>query len=610
MDGLLPPPASPLHGRIAPVVAWIRFLDHVETGRVAEASRILPSLDTRREPPAIREALESRRTLLALMVETAEPQADRPGPGWADVTRFLRGGRPAAALDRARADARSDEDLASDNTGFSGYTLVRAELAAGHGEAARRLLLMRAGCGNVHYLDDFFCARVQRLAGDWGAAAQHFGAALAAVRRYRAEGRLDFEIRLACELPPRDLVRLWKAAETATGPPAPTAVPEARAARATQDASQRGLARLLGPSAAMTSVREALARFAPSDAPVLLAGETGTGKELAARALHEAGPRSAEPFLAVNCGAIPESLLETELFGHERGAFTGAARAHKGLFEQAGSGTILLDEIGEIPPRLQIALLRVIETGEIRSVGSEGTRRAACRILAATNADLEGLAAEGRFRSDLLFRLRHLEVTLPPLRSRPEDIVPLARHFLAEGRRDGRQPEMSQSLEEALRQEPWPGNVRELRNAIERMRILNSDALSYDAEAFRVARNRSGLGLREAPQSLPQAGAEVAPPEKGRESRPPGPRPGVTSDAAVGELLRQGRTSLRRLDRLRDLFRTHGKLTRGEVSEILGVSQATALRDLHALVREGFVKKVEPTGAPRTHYFALRAREG
>jgi transcriptional regulator with PAS, ATPase and Fis domain len=196
---------------------------------------------------------------------------------------------------------------------------------------------------------------------------------------------------------------------------------------------------------------------------VLIVGETGTGKELVARALHEESERAAEPFLAVNCGAISESLLESELFGHESGAFTGARRAHRGLFEAAGRGTLLLDEIGDTSPRLQVALLRVLETGEVRPVGSSTSRKVRCRVLAATNADLTGMVGEGRFRKDLYFRLDRIAIRIPPLRERGEDILSLADHFLSEDRHDGHRPTMSEALKAALLAHQWSGNVRELR---------------------------------------------------------------------------------------------------------------------------------------------------
>jgi DNA-binding NtrC family response regulator len=305
--------------------------------------------------------------------------------------------------------------------------------------------------------------------------------------------------------------------------------------------------------------------------------------------------------MAINCGAVPGSLIESELFGHVRGAFTGAQRAHRGIFEEAGRGTVLLDEIGEIPPRLQVALLRVLETGEIRPVGSAASRTVACRIVAATNADLEALAAAKRFRPDLLYRLRHLEIRVPPLRERTADVLPLAAHFLGLGRREGERPVIGPGLRARLLANPWPGNVRELRSVIERMRLLNSDKLSYDAEDL------------DPPGAAPAAPSGTSPfpaaaPER-EATAPAGPGPVAPSAASAGDVaafLRAGRSPLRRRERLRELFRQHGHMTRTELAAILGISPFTITRDMKLLVREGFVEKHQPTASPRTHYFALK----
>jgi len=221
-------------------------------------------------------------------------------------------------------------------------------------------------------------------------------------------------------------------------------------------------------------VFERIRKAAPTDATVLVLGESGTGKELVARALHEASPRRNAPLIAVNCAAIPESLIESELFGHEKGAFTGAVATQRGLVEAADSGTLFLDEIGELPPAAQARLLRVLQEGEIRRVGSPQARKVNVRLIAATHRDLPSLVAEGRFRSDLYFRLRVIEIRLPPLRERGEDIPDLAAFLLDKvAKRLNRAAlTLAPDAVEALARYPWPGNVRELENAIERAVIL------------------------------------------------------------------------------------------------------------------------------------------
>jgi NtrC-family two-component system response regulator AlgB len=222
------------------------------------------------------------------------------------------------------------------------------------------------------------------------------------------------------------------------------------------------------------AVLETLARAAASDAPVLLRGDTGTGKSVFARALHAQSSRAQRPLVVVNCPTLSEELLASELFGHARGAFTGAVRDQPGRVEAADGGTLLLDEIAEIPPSLQAKLLRFVQDREFERVGESRTRRADVRIVSATNRDLEADVQAGRFREDLLYRLNVVEIVVPPLRERPEDIVPLSRHMLAAlARAQGRAlPELSPAAEELLRRYRWPGNLRELHNTLERALIL------------------------------------------------------------------------------------------------------------------------------------------
>jgi DNA-binding NtrC family response regulator len=231
---------------------------------------------------------------------------------------------------------------------------------------------------------------------------------------------------------------------------------------------------IIGDSPAMRHVMELVKSVAPTDATVLIQGASGTGKELVARALHAASPRRWNPLVAVHCGALAEGLLESELFGHEKGAFTGAAYHHKGKFEQADGGTIFLDEIGEVSPKVQVELLRVLEEKSVTRVGGKEPVPADFRVVAATNRDLAALAREGKFREDLFWRLNVVPITIPSLAERPGDIAPLAKHFLARFARQMNIRELSFAPEAmaALEAHAWPGNVRELQNAIERAVVL------------------------------------------------------------------------------------------------------------------------------------------
>lgn len=232
---------------------------------------------------------------------------------------------------------------------------------------------------------------------------------------------------------------------------------------------------MIGQSEVMRALYQQIESIAGSSATVLLRGESGAGKELVARALHFHGARRDGPFLAVNCTSLPEALLESELFGHVKGAFTGASTARRGLFLEAEGGTLFLDEIGDMAPTLQAKLLRVLEDGELRAVGSDGSRKVDVRVIAATNQDLERLMREGRFRADLFYRLNVVPLFVPPLRARVGDIPLLVEHFLQKARAknpSSKVERFSPALISALAARPWPGNARELENVVERLVIV------------------------------------------------------------------------------------------------------------------------------------------
>jgi len=246
-----------------------------------------------------------------------------------------------------------------------------------------------------------------------------------------------------------------------------------------------GFGTLIGKSAAMRDLYRMLERVAQSSAPVLVRGESGVGKELVARALHFEGPRKGAAFVAVNCTALPENLLESELFGHARGAFTGATQARRGLFLEADGGTLLLDEIGDMPAPLQAKLLRVLEEGEVRPVGSDVARKVDVRLVAATHQDLEERVRAGQFRQDLYYRLNVVPVRVPPLRERFDDVPLLAEHFLQASR--ARNPTSPVRAFDAaalatLARWSWPGNARELENLVERLVIIGFDEIVQAAD--------------------------------------------------------------------------------------------------------------------------------
>ncbi len=292
---------------------------------------------------------------------------------------------------------------------------------------------------------------------------------------------LPFELRHVVE----SALRAAEARRTAAGSAAEVPVPDGRV-------------KMIGTSRALQEVFKVVGRVARSDAPVLVTGESGTGKELVATAIHEYSPRRAREFVAINCGAIPENLLESELFGHEKGSFTGAIARRAGRFEQCDGGTLLLDEIGDMPMSVQVKLLRVLQDGTFSRVGSNETLRAEVRIIAATNKNLAEEVAHGRFREDLYYRLNVVEIHIPPLRERPEDIPLLADYFLRRiTRRNGMaRIRLSAEAVAALQAHRWPGNVRELENTIARACALASSEVLLPGDialARAPAATRAGL---------------------------------------------------------------------------------------------------------------------
>jgi transcriptional regulator with PAS, ATPase and Fis domain len=231
---------------------------------------------------------------------------------------------------------------------------------------------------------------------------------------------------------------------------------------------------IVGSCPAMLALRERITKYAPALAPVLVTGESGTGKERVAHALHALSRRAQGPFVAENCAAIPDTLIESVLFGHKKGSFTGAIKDHPGHFVEASGGTIFLDEIGEMKLPMQAKLLRALQEGEVRAVGDTKTRKVDVRVFAATNQNLEAAVKAGRFREDLYFRLNVLRLELPPLRDRGQDIVALARRFLLEAAaKSGRALRLSAEVEQALLRAKWPGNVRQLQNEMQRLGALS-----------------------------------------------------------------------------------------------------------------------------------------
>ena len=266
-------------------------------------------------------------------------------------------------------------------------------------------------------------------------------------------------------------------------------------------------AALVGRSPALQRLLDAIALAGPSDARVLITGENGTGKELVARALHDASGRRERPFIAVNCSAIPDELFESELFGHEKGAFTGATQARRGHFEEAHGGTLFLDEVADLSARAQTKLLRVLQESELTRVGGSRAIRVDVRVVAATNRDLKGAVSDGTFREDLYFRLAVIPLHAPPLRERREDVPVLVEHFVARHARERgqRTPRFSEAAVQALARHAFPGNVRELRNLVERLVIMNPGTTIGTTEVTAVLPEPAAAHGEDAPATLSEA---------------------------------------------------------------------------------------------------------
>jgi two-component system response regulator HydG len=275
-----------------------------------------------------------------------------------------------------------------------------------------------------------------------------------------------------------------------------------------------GFDRIIGRSPALREVLARAAKVAPTETTVLLTGESGTGKELVARAIHHASPRVDGPFVAINCAALPDTLLESELFGHERGAFTGADRQKLGRFELAAGGTLFLDEVGELSPAVQAKLLRVLQEREFQRVGGTTTLRSDVRLIAATNKDLSREVGAGRFRDDLFYRLNVFTIHLPALRERGDDVLLLADHFVSTlgARMAKADVGLSRDARDALLTHTWPGNIRELQNAVERALIVSDGGLLTTAQL--------GIGARPSPPPVPDRPV-LPPPEGGPASSEP-----------------------------------------------------------------------------------------
>lgn len=469
---------------------------------------------------------------------------------------------------------------------------INFELCMGNSVTARKMLAEKKAKGDLSFLDDLYYGRVQLMENNIEGAYLSFKSLIKKVEHYGALPRVLFELQFAKELKPADLFLLmsnWKNVDLNRAPKVKLVV--------VANTPLQGIDLLIGNSDEISQIKSLVKKYAPLKEIVLISGETGTGKELVAQALHQEGVNSKEPFFAINCGALTDSLLESELFGYEAGSFTGALKQKKGIFEAAGKGTVFLDEFGDISSKLQVSLLRVLESNEIRMIGSSKNRKIECRIIVATNIELKQAVAEKKFREDLYFRLARLEISLQPLRERKKDIPALVDYFL-EGSSgiSGKKKLVSKDFLKAFDNYQWPGNIRELKNCVEKLKILNPEKDLLDVDDLSFIQFQ---GVISDPQNLMTS-------EKATTSHIEKTKINSGDDPILSLIHQSGLNPEQRILYLKELFQKYKILTRNQIMKITKVNPIAATKELQQLCNEGFIIRKCPSKSPRSVYFELK----
>jgi len=466
---------------------------------------------------------------------------------------------------------------------FVEYLPIHFELCLGKKGMAKYLLQEKVKKGDVNYLDDLFLGRILLLENDWDGANDAFSRLLENINKYDASKRLQYELQFAKEMKLSNVIALLNGVFSSERKTIQKLKTESHYFPSIDD---KGVKAFIGSSEIIKDVKNLIKKYANIKSPVLVTGETGTGKELVAKAIHEEGANAKEPFLAINCGALTDSLLQSELFGYVEGAFTGAQKSRKGIFEAAGKGTVFLDEFGDISPKLQVSLLRVLEANEIRLIGGTKTITIECKIVIATNVDLHRAVMAEKFREDLFFRLARFEIKLPALRERKADIPELINHFLWVGAKDqNKQKRISSELIRVLASYRWPGNIRELKNEIDRLCVLNPNVDYLGLEHFDRTHLQEDFHVLEKPPTFNEM------------------QPIQATDQKIVTIIQRGFPVEQRHNQLKQLFQQYKKLTRSQIMEITQVGPSTATKDLLALQNAGCIIRRSPTKSPRTDYF-------
>lgn len=484
-------------------------------------------------------------------------------------TKFLIKKKTVEALHYARLCAHDNINFTSLSS--TAYILLRAELACGNYNNVENFLLNKSKIGNHSVLDDIFYFRLFHGRKQTNEALFHFQKTMELIKNESFRKRIETEFLLSPEISITDIRNYCLLLQNQTSETLKVNSTYKKSIHSVKDE----IGFIIGSSPLVEELKAKILKLSTVDLPVLITGETGTGKELIARALYQSSNRNDKKFLAINCGAISDQLLQSELFGHQKGAFTGANRDHKGVFEDAEDGFIFLDEIGEISPTMQVALLRVIENGEFRSVGSTETKKLKCRLIFATNKNLRQLVTEGVFRRDLQNRLDRLHIEVPPLRERLDDLPLLVHHFLNEKYTHLPALNWDKPFIKHLGQLSWPGNIRELRNELERIRVFHSDKQIITVNELSPKYNENSDS-----KNISQKKSWVS-----------------------------AKTKFRKIDELKNLFYTHKKLNRSETANLLDISLNTAADYLKVLEQENIIEKVQPTNSIKSVFFILKQIE-
>ena len=441
---------------------------------------------------------------------------------------------------------------------------------------------------DYHYMLDFFIVRYFLIKNKKDLAKIYYLQLLKNCEKFQAMGRLKFEMQFAFEL---NTISFFELTQPSVTGQAINKKLLLHTEKLPAKDNALDIKRIVGKSKAIVDIKKKIMQFADIHRSLLVIGETGVGKEEIARAIHEESKLKDKPFLAINCGTLTDTLLQSELFGYEVGAFTGAVNVRKGIFEEADDGVVFLDEFGEMSPKLQVSLLRVLENNEIRRVGGTKVRKINCRIIAATNANIEDLIAKKLFREDLYHRLKQFSIAIPPLRERKEDIPELMSFFLNQ-QNNGQRQEFSSDLITKFTTYDWPGNIRELKNEIDRIKIFcGNKAIIEEADVDIEWLNKSPKLESKKTKEQP-----VVPEE---------------NNLSIAEKMHQRITQKKlspadkRNQQLRLLFQQYKQLTRSQIADALEISPLTAAQDLKRLCNEKFIVKKMPNNCPRNFYFEI-----